>query len=166
MTDLSNPMTNQNGQQAQLSWLQSCTGEWFYFLNDNASESDALNTAEQDYIWLVCQEKNAHKVSGYRIENNTIEMLVEQLAAVKKAFVFGVPHEHKGNSLHISVALNSTAIDLSILSQVISAKLVGYFGEFVEPEEITFVDELPNFNNKKACRQQLKSQKMNVHFAA
>jgi acetyl-CoA synthetase len=166
MSDLPNSVPSRNGQQAQLSWLQSCDGEWFYFLDDNASESNALNKIAQDYIWLVCQEKTTHRVSGYRIENHVIETLIEQLAAIKQVVVFGVPHEHKGNGIHVYAELNGAAIDLSILSQAISAKLIGCFGRFAQPELIKFVDELPDISNKKICRQILKSQTMNIHCAA
>ena len=166
MSNLTNPVPSHYGQQAQLSWLQSCNGEWFYFLDENTDEGEALNKVEQDYIWLVCQAKLAHKVSGYRIENHAIETLIAQLAAVKQVAVFGVPHEHKGNSIHVYVELNGAAIDLSILSQAVSAKIIGCFGDFAEPGIIKFVDELPNINNKKICRQILKSQTMNIHCAA
>ncbi len=166
MSNLTTLLPSHSGQQAQLSWLQSCNGEWFYFLDENASESEALDNIEQDYIWLVCQAKLGHKVSGYRIDNHVIETLIEQLAAVKHVAVFGLPHEYKGNGIHIYVELNGAAIDLPTLSQAIDAKLIGYFGDFAQPEVIKFVDELPNTNNKKVCRQLLKSQTMNIHCAA
>lgn len=155
-----------NGQQAQLSWLQSCNGEWFYFLDDNGNENGALDKLTQDYIWFACQEKSAHKVSGYRIENHRLETLIEQLAAVKRVVVFGVPDENKGNSIHAHVQLTGAAIDLSILSQAINAKLIGCYGDFAQPEEIKFVDELPDISNRKVCRQLLKSQTMNIRYAA
>jgi acyl-coenzyme A synthetase/AMP-(fatty) acid ligase len=166
MSNLLNSAPSHNGQQAQLSWLQSCNGEWFYFIDENIHESKVLDEVVQDYIWLVCQKKAAHKVSGYRIENHLIETLIEQLAAVKHVAVFGVPHEHKGNGIHVDVELNGVSMDLSMWSQAISAKLIGYFGDFVQPEVIKFVDELPDISNKKICRQLLKSQTMNIHCAA
>ncbi|WP_085300220.1 AMP-binding enzyme [Cognaticolwellia mytili] len=166
MSDLPNPESSRNGQLAQLSWLQSCTGEWVYFLENNTNESNALDKIVQDYIWLVCQEKTTHKVGGYRIENHVIETLIEQIAAVKQVVVFGVPHEHKGNGIYVYAQLNGAAIDLSVLSRAISAKLVGCLGDFSEPEVIKFVDELPGISNKKLCRQILKSQAMNIHCAA
>lgn len=166
MSNLPKSLISDSGQQAQLSWLQSCDGEWFYFLDDNAIENHISEKSDQDYIWLVCQKKSSNRVSGYRIENHILEALIEQLAAVKQAVVFGVPHEHKGNGIYVHVELNNAAIELAILSQAISAKLVGFFGDFARPEAIKFVDELPVLNNKKIRRQIVKSQEIRVHCAA
>jgi acetyl-CoA synthetase len=159
-------LPDHNSQKAQLSWLQSSNGEWFYFFDDNAVEKMSLEKVEPEYIWLVCQGSTSHKVSGYRIENHMIETLIEQLAAVNQAVVFGVPHEHKGNGIHVHVELNAATLDLSLLSEAISAKIAGFFGEFVQPEAVHFVDELSNSHNKKACRQILKSQTMSIRRAA
>jgi len=153
-------------QQAQLSWLQSCNGEWFYFLDDNSEKNTRQNRQDNDHIWLVCQESSAHKVTGYRIKNHIIEKFIEQLAAVNRVAVIGVPHEHKGNAIYVYVEAKCSAIDLNTLSQAISAKLAGSFGEFSRPEQVHFVDELPVFKDKPSCRQQLKMKTMNLGFAA
>ena len=48
-------MTNQSDQQAQLSWLQSSSGEWLYFLDENLASEDLSSVVEQDYMSkLLC----------------------------------------------------------------------------------------------------------------
>lgn len=149
-----------------LSWLQSSSGEWQYFVDKNLLEESAAQVNTQDYIWLVSQTISDHKVSGYRIANQTIENIIEQLAGVKQAIVFGVPHEHKGNALHVYIELSNQGIEQTILSNAINAKLAGGIGEFVRADVIKFVDALPTILNKKIYRKTLKSQDITLSYAA
>ncbi len=159
-------MTNQSNQQAQLSWLQSSSGEWLYFLDENLASEDLSSVVEQDYIWLVSQETSAHKISGYRIANETIEAFIKQLAGVEQVVVFGVPHEQKGNAIHIHIELSSKAIELATLSNAINAKLAGCLGEFARAEVIKYVEQLPMAKNKTITRKILKSQNITMNYAA
>lgn len=159
-------LLNHSDQQAQLSWLQSSNGEWFYFRDKNFINEDTLLAREQDYIWLVSQATSADKVSGYRVANQTIEEFIEQLADVNQVVVFGVPHEKKGNAIHVYVELKNPATELSILSNTINAKLAGCLGDFAQADTIKFVDELPITQNKNVSRRILKSQKITMNYAA
>lgn len=159
-------LSNHNAQHAQLSWLQSSNGEWLYFLDDNMVNEGNLAVVEQDYIWLVSQATAAHKISGYRIAHETIEMFIEQLSGVNQAIVFGVPHEQKGNAVHVYVELAKADIELSTLANAINAKLAGCFGEFVAADMIKFTDQLPAIKNKDISRKILKYQKIAMNFAA
>lgn len=161
-----NNLPDYQGQQAQLSWLQSSDGGWFYFLDEKNARNIKQSQDDSEHIWLVCQESSAHKVTGYRIENHAIEMFIEQLAAVNRVAVIGVPHELKGNAIYVYVEAKYSDIDLNTLSAAISAKLAGAFGEFSRPEQIHFVDELPVVSSKRECRQQLKMKTINLGFAA
>ncbi|MBA6390094.1 acyl-CoA synthetase [Colwellia sp. BRX10-3] len=157
-------LNNHSVEQAQLSWLQSNSGEWSYFVDDNLADSDAFSVPEQDYIWLVSQATATHKVSGYRITHQTIENYIEQLAGTEQAIVFGVPDENKGNAIHAYVELSSTNIELSTFSKVINAKLAGCLGEFARTDVITFVDEFPVAKNKEISRKILKSQNIKINM--
>ncbi|TWX73693.1 AMP-binding enzyme [Colwellia sp. C1TZA3] len=159
-------MPNQSGQQIQLSWLQSSHGEWFYFMDKNFVDEDTVLAREQDYIWLVSQATSADKVSSYRVAHQTIETFIEQLTGVNQVVVFGVPHEKKGNALHVYVELNNPATEWSTLSNTINAKLAGCLGEFAQAEIIKFVDQLPNTENKNVSRKILKSQNIAMKHAA
>ena len=150
-------MTNQSDQQAQLSWLQSSSGEWLYFLDENLASEDLSSVVEQDYIWLVSQETSA---------NETIEAFIKQLAGVEQVVVFGVPHEQKGNAIHIHIELSSKAIELATLSNAINAKLAGCLGEFARAEVIKYVEQLPMAKNKTITRKILKSQNITMNYAA
>ena len=96
-------LLNQSVESAPLSWLQSNSGEWQYFVDKVLVDESSSSVFTQDYIWLVSQAITSHKVSGYRIANQTMENFIEQLAGVEQAIVFGVPHEHKGNALHVYI---------------------------------------------------------------
>ncbi|MBA6342770.1 acyl-CoA synthetase [Colwellia sp. MB02u-10] len=158
--------SDHSGQQAQLSWLQSSNGEWFYFRDKNFINEDTLLAREQDYIWLVSQATSADKVSGYRVANQTIEEFIEQLADVNQVVVFGVPHEKKGNAIHVYVELNNPATELSTLSNTINAKLASCLGDFAQADTIKFVDQLPITHNKNVSRKILKSQNITMNYAA
>lgn len=157
---------NKNIEPMPLSWLQSNSGEWQYFVDKNLVEESAALINTQDYIWLVSQAVSGPKLSGYRIANHTIENIIEQLTGVKQALVFGVPHEHKGNSLHVYIELSHQGIDQTILSNVINAKLAGGIGEFVCADVIEFVEVLPTTQNKPMARKTLKSQVITLNYAA
>jgi acyl-coenzyme A synthetase/AMP-(fatty) acid ligase len=157
---------NHSGQQRQISWLQSSNGEWLYFSDKNFINEDTLLAREQEYIWLVSQATSADKVSGYRVANQTIEEFIEQLADVNQVVVFGVPHEKKGNAIHVYVELNNPATELSTLSDTINAKLAGCLGDFVQADTIKFVDQLPIVQNKNVSRKILKFQNINMNYAA
>ncbi|ASP47744.1 AMP-binding enzyme [Cognaticolwellia beringensis] len=154
----------QSVEQAQLSWLQSNSGEWSYFVNDNLADEDDVAVKEQGYIWLVSQATTSHKVSGYRIAHQTIENYIEQLAGTEQAIVFGVPDENKGNAIHAYVELSNTNIEPSTFSKVINAKLASCLGEFARADVITFVDEFPVANNKEISRKILKSQNIKINM--
>jgi len=158
-------LLNHSVQQAQLSWLQSSNGEWFYFKDKNFINEATLLACEQEYIWLV-SPATADKVGGYRVANQTIEEFIEQLADVNQVVVFGVPHEKKGNAIHVYVELNNPATELSILSSTINAKLAGCLGDFAQADTIKFVDQLPIAQHKNVSRKILKSQNINMNYAA
>lgn len=155
-----------NSKQAELSWLQSCEGEWFYFLEKDTLNESASTVIEQDYIWLVSHHNSPHLLNGYRIANTSLESFVEQLTGIKRVIVFGVPHELKGNDVHIYVELSLSDTEQEVLSKAINEKLADYFGEFVRAETIVFVDEIPNTANKSLARKILKSQRITMQFAA
>lgn len=155
-----------SSQQLPLSWLQSCNGEWHYFLDENNGNEAAIANTDQDYIWLVSPATAEHKVGGYRIANHSIEMFIKQLAGVSRVVVFGLPHEQKGNTIHVYVELISPDIELSTLSNAINAKLVSCLGEFACADVIKYVDQLPVTKNQEISRKTLKSQNITMNCAA
>ena len=159
-------LLNHKVEQAQLSWLQSNSGEWLYFVDENLVKQGAVPDIEHDYIWLVSQATAAHKVSGYRIAYQIIENFIEQLAGTGKAIAFGIPHEHKGNAIHVYVELSHSAIELSTLSSAINAKLAGCLGEFARADVIKFVEKFPVTHSKEISRKILKSQNITMNYAA
>lgn len=158
-------MTDNNSQQVRSLWQQCSNGEWLYVDKSIPNKNNQLDDV-RDYIWFVSPATSAFKVKGYRIANQTIEALVEELAGVRQAVVFGLPHELKGNEITIYVELQSNATDCEKLSNVINAKLAGCFGEFVRAENIRFVEQLPDLNCKSVCRKILKSENITLSYAA
>ena len=159
-------LLNQNIEKIPLSWLQSNNGEWQYFVDKKLVKGIDTSIATQDYIWLVSQAKSNCKVSGYRVTNQTIENIIEQLEGVNQALVFGVPHEHKGNAIHVYIELSQQEIDLSTLSNAINAKMASGVGEFLCADVIKFVSEFPIEKNKQVSRKNLKSQSIILNNAA
>lgn len=125
-----------------------------------------LSGVDIDYIWLVTPAKVTNEVKRYRITHQAIESVIEQLAGVNQAIVFGVPHEQKGNAIHLYVELTNRHIALVTLSNAINAKLAGYFGEFVCPDKIKFIEHSPVIRNKKLARKTYKFQDLTINYAA
>ena len=155
-----------HAESAPLSWLQSNNGEWQYFTDESLIKTSSAPDSEPDYIWLVSQTTVSHKVCGYRIANQTMENFIEQLAGVEQAIVIGVPHETKGNALHVFIELSHLNIEKATLSNAINAKLAGGIGEFAYVDAINFVEALPLDKNKKNLRKELKLQTINLKCAA
>jgi acyl-coenzyme A synthetase/AMP-(fatty) acid ligase len=146
--------------QADLSWLQSHSGDWYYFVDGNTS------LQHDEYIWLVCKSSSAHNVTGYRLANKALELAVMQLAAVEDVVVIGLPDEQKGNAIHVIATLKNNSLDKAKLTTAISARISESFGDFVKPTAITFVDQLPEKSVKENRRQQLKSEFILLQRAA
>jgi len=159
-------LSDYSNQHAPLSWLQSSSGEWRYFIEQNSANKTSVSALEQDYIWLVSQASSTYKVGGYRIANDSIETLIKQLSGVNKVVVFGIPDEQKGNAVHVYVELTNENIDLTILSSEINAKLAGCLGEIACADVIKYVEQLPVAKNQKVARKILKSQIITMHCAA
>ena len=155
-----------SSNQAELSWVQSCEGEWFYFLEKETLNESTSTAIEQDYIWLVSHQNSTQQLNGNRIANKTIESFVEKIVGVNQVVVFGVPHELKGNDVQIYVEISLSDTDQEALSKAINEKLADYFGELVRAETIKFVDEMPSTANKSLARKILKSQSIKMKFAA
>jgi acyl-coenzyme A synthetase/AMP-(fatty) acid ligase len=88
------------------------------------------------------------------------------LAGVSDVAVFGIPNEKQGNSLHINIVLSQQGIDIDTLSSAVSAKVIGEFGEFANPNQINVLEKLPLVESKHICRKLLKSQKVAMSYAA
>jgi acetyl-CoA synthetase len=155
-----------NTESAPLSWLQSNNGEWQYFADESLVKTSSASDSAQDYIWLVSQATASHKVCGYRIANQTMENFIEQLAGVEQAIVIGIPHENKGNALHVFIELSHLNIEKNTLLNAINAKLAGGIGEFARADVIKFVENFPIEKNKQKIRKNLKFQAINLKCAA
>ena len=159
-------LPNHNYQHKQRSCFRSSLGVWHYFLDENIATEANLSVLDTDYIWLVTPAKVTNGVKRYRITYQAIESVIEQLAGVNQAIVFGVPHEQKGNAIHLYVELTSSHIALVTLSNAINAKLAGCFGEFACPDNIKFIEHFPVTRNKKLARKTYKFQDLTINYAA
>ncbi|SEL34100.1 acetyl-CoA synthetase [Colwellia chukchiensis] len=149
-----------------LSWLQSSNGQWRYLTAQYNQKPIKSATTDQDYIWLVTQTSPKHKVSGYRIANWQLEGAIKQLAGVNQVLVFGIPHEQKGNAIHVYIERVNQKIDTAILAMAVNAKLASSFGAFVRADVIQYVDQLPDVSNPVQARQRLKAKKLIMKLAA
>lgn len=159
-------LSNHSYQQIQQSRLQSHTGEWHCFLGENITDKVNLSAIDTDYIWLVTPAKESNKTRGYRIAYQAIENVIEQLIGVNQAIVFGVPHEQKGNAIHLYVELANSHIALDTLSNAINAKLIDCIGTFACPDTIKFIEKPPAIKNKDDARKTLKFQDLTISCAA
>ena len=70
-------LNTQSVEQAQLSWLQSNSGEWSYFVHDNLAENyiEQLAGTEQAIVFGVPDENKGNAIHAYvELSSTNIEL--------------------------------------------------------------------------------------------
>ncbi len=119
---------------------------------------DSAKRDEDGYFWVIGRVDDVIKVSGYRLGTAEIESALVSHNAVAEAAAIGLPHEIKGNAIHVYVILNQGESPSENLAEELR-KYVGHeVGPIAKPEKIEFVDSLPKTRSGKIMRRVLKAK--------
>ncbi len=123
---------------------------------------DSARRDEDGYYWVIGRVDDVIKVSGYRLGTAEIESALVSHHAVAEAAAIGLPHEVKGNAIHVYVILKAGAEKHDGLIEELRNHVAHELGPIAKPEHITIVDTLPKTRSGKIMRRVLKAKALGV----
>ena len=123
-----------------------------YFTGDSARRD------KDGYYWVIGRVDDVIKVSGYRLGTAEIESALVSHPAVAEAAAIGLPHEIKGNAIHVYVILKAGQEPSDTLVDELKAHVGHEVGPIARPEKITIVPSLPKTRSGKIMRRVLKAR--------
>jgi acetyl-CoA synthetase len=119
---------------------------------------DSAKRDKDGYFWIIGRSDDVIKVSGYRLGTAEIESAVVSHKAVAEAAAIPLPHELKGNAIHVYAILKAGLQGSKELEKEIQTHVADVMGAIAKPEEIVFVDALPKTRSGKIMRRVLKAR--------
>ncbi len=123
---------------------------------------DSARRDEDGYYWVIGRVDDVIKVSGSRLGTAEIESALVSHHAVAEAAAIGLPHEVKGNAIHVYVILKAGAEKHDGLIEELRNHVAHELGPIAKPEHITIVDTLPKTRSGKIMRRVLKAKALGV----
>jgi acetyl-CoA synthetase len=124
----------------------------WYFTGDSAKKD------EDGYYWIIGRVDDVIKVSGYRLGTAEIESIMVSHPAVAEAAAVAIPHDLKGNSIHIFAILKKGFENGRDLEHELIQHVVDHLGPIAKPEAVKCVDSLPKTRSGKIMRRVLKAR--------
>ncbi len=119
---------------------------------------DSARIDGDGYIWIIGRIDDVIKVSGYRLGTAEIESALVSHPAVAEAAAIALPHELKGNAIHVFVILRAGLSGDKKLVEELKEHVGHELGRIARPEDIRFVDSLPKTRSGKIMRRVLKAR--------
>ncbi len=132
-------------------WKKYAKQGW-YLTGDSAKKD------EDGYYWIIGRVDDVIKVSGYRLGTAEIESIMVSHPAVAEAAAVAIPHDLKGNSIHIFVILKKGFDGSRELEHEMVQHIVDHLGAIARPEAVKIVDSLPKTRSGKIMRRILKAR--------
>ncbi len=123
---------------------------------------DSARIDEDGYIWVIGRIDDVIKVSGYRLGTAEVESAVVSHSDVAEAAAIALPHELKGNAIHVYCILKAGVSGDKKLANEIREHVSREIGPIAKPEEVAFLDSLPKTRSGKIMRRVLKARAMGV----
>lgn len=119
---------------------------------------DSARMDEDGYFWIIGRKDDVIKVSGYRLGTAEIESALVSHPSVAEAAAIALPHELKGNAIHVYVILREGETETPELAAELVAHVGREIGKIARPEDVQFVDSLPKTRSGKIMRRVLKAR--------
>ena len=119
---------------------------------------DSARIDKNGYIWIIGRTDDVIKVSGHRIGTAEVEAAVGSHPAVAECAAIGLPHEVKGNAIHMVVVLNTGYEPSKDLIADIRGHVAETLSPIAKPDAIEFVEKLPKTRSGKIMRRVLKAR--------
>ncbi|KKM26813.1 hypothetical protein LCGC14_1580960, partial [marine sediment metagenome] len=109
-------------------------------------------------VWIIGGIDDVIKVSGYRLGTAEIESALVSHEQVTEAAAITLPHEIKGNAIHVYVILRDGVTGNPDLVEALKKHVRNEIGPIAVPETVTFADKLPKTRSGKIMRRVLKAR--------
>jgi acetyl-CoA synthetase len=119
---------------------------------------DSAKVDEDGYFWIIGRVDDVIKVSGYRLGTAEIESALVSHPAVSEAAAIGMPHEVRGNTIWVYVALRAGRAPSPELADELIMHVSKEIGPIAKPEHLEFVEGLPKTRSGKIMRRVLKAR--------
>ncbi|HBG74827.1 MAG: acetate--CoA ligase [Chloroflexi bacterium GWB2_49_20] len=119
---------------------------------------DSAKRDKDGYFWIIGRVDDVIKVSGHRLGTAEVESALVSHEAVAEAAAIGLPHEIKGQAIHVFCLLRKGFSPSAELAETLRQHVATHMGPIARPEEVTFVDKLPKTRSGKIMRRVLKAR--------
>jgi acetyl-CoA synthetase len=119
---------------------------------------DSAKRDKDGYYWIIGRVDDVLKVSGHRLGTAEVESAMVSHEAVAEAAAIGLPHEIKGQGIHIFCVLKQGYNPSHDLGEELRKHVSTHMGPIARPEEVTFVEKLPKTRSGKIMRRVLKAR--------
>ena len=127
-------------------------------VKDRYLTGDSAKRDKDGYFWIIGRVDDVIKVSGYRLGTAEIESALVGHPAVAEAAAIGLPHELKGNAIHVYCILREGVAPSEALAEELRQHVGEHLGPIAKPESVDFVDKLPKTRSGKIMRRVLKAR--------
>jgi acetyl-CoA synthetase len=119
---------------------------------------DSAKRDKDGYYWIIGRVDDVLKVSGHRLGTAEVESALVSHEAVAEAAAIGLPHEIKGQGIHVFCVLKQGFSASHELGETLRQHVATHMGPIARPEEVTFVENLPKTRSGKIMRRVLKAR--------
>ncbi|MFN3705203.1 MAG: acetate--CoA ligase [Thermoflexales bacterium] len=123
---------------------------------------DSARVDEDGYFWIIGRVDDVIKVSGYRLGTAEVESALVSHPAVAEAAAIGLPHEVRGNAIHVFVILRSGYEGTPALAEELRQHVGKVLGPIARPERVEFAARLPKTRSGKIMRRVLKARALGL----
>lgn len=121
---------------------------------------DSARKDEDGYYWVIGRTDDIIKVSGHRLGTAEVESAIVSHPALAEAAAIGLPHDIKGNAIHVYAVVNPGYEGSREMTEELRAHVAAHLSPIAKPDEITYVDSLPKTRSGKIMRRVLRARAM------
>lgn len=119
---------------------------------------DSARRDADGYFWVIGRTDDVIMVSGHRLGTAEIESALVSHDAVAEAAAIGLPHEIKGQGIHVFVVLRVGVAACDTLAEDLRKHVANHLSPIARPEVIEFVEKLPKTRSGKILRRVLRAR--------
>lgn len=124
-----------------------------FFRAGKLHTGDLARVDAEGFIYIVNRDRDLIKSGGNRVSATEVEDVVAELPAVVAVAVLGVPHELLGEAVHAVIVAQSGA---GLTAEAVRAHCWRRLAPFKVPEQVTFLEQLPQNSAGKVLKPRLK----------
>lgn len=124
---------------------------------------DFVKRDKEGFLYFISRQDEMIKTSGYRISPIEVEEVILTHDAILQACVIGVKHTELGQAILAVVSVNTDNIDSTELEKTLLKHCQKTLANYMMPQKIMILTDLPYNANGKVDRQLLK-QKYQTYF--